>query len=251
MIKIAVCDGKKESAEETERLLGTVCAKRGLLAYIEFFASGSSLLDSIRRGNKYDIIYLDSELPHMKGIELAKQLRKEDKEVILIFSAQKENWKCAKEAAFDYIDYAVLLLDVEAFRFIKRPINKKEFSDIFEKAYQRILSKNSFFTYFYNRNPYKVQLKSILYFESRGRIICIITKHSKGEFYGKLNDVEEKLKNEKLPFLRIHKSFLVNMYQVEKIGTDKVILKNGQELNVSKKRQKIIHEQLLHMDEHF
>ena len=52
--------------------------------------------------------------------------------------------------------------------------------------------------------------------------------------------VEKQLKNGKIPFLRIHQSFLVNYRFVQKISFTKVVLTDGTELHISEDRQKTI-----------
>lgn len=236
MIRIAICDDEKLITTRIEELVLAVCVKRGVRVMTDSFYSGSSLMEYIGMGNEYDIIYLDIEMPRMDGIEFAKKLRAENSEVMLVYISA-------------HTEYAIQLFDVDTFRFIKKPIDEKEFEDVFNKAYDRMISSNRFYSYFYNKNIYKVRLKSILYFESRGRTIHIVTKNGSEVFYGKLDDVEEKLGNEKIHFLRIHKSFLVSMEYVEKISYDRVYLKNGEELRISEERQKLIQKQYLNMGE--
>ena len=53
---------------------------------------------------------------------------------------------------------------------------------------------------------------------------------------GRLDDVEELLKEK--CFCRIHQSFLVNLKYVKDIVGDKVMLENGEELNISRSKYK-------------
>lgn len=235
MIRVAICDDEKLIATRIEELVIGACIKRGVRAFTDTFYSGSSLMEYIRLGNEYDIIYLDIEMPDMDGIEFAKRLRTENTEVMLVYISA-------------HTEYAIQLFDVDTFRFIKKPIDVEEFEDVLNKAYERMISHNRFFTYFYNKSIYKIRIKSILYFESKGRIIHINTVGGKEKFYGKLDDAEEKLRTEKIQFLRIHKSFLVNMEYVEKISYDKVYLKNGEELRISEERKKMIQREYLNME---
>lgn len=85
-------------------------------------------------------------------------------------------------------------------------------------------------------------LKDILYFESSRRLIKIKGKNESGKFYGKLNMVEKNLENGKIPFLRIHQSYLVNFRFIKEISFYKVVLFDGTELQISEERQKNVRE---------
>ncbi len=54
------------------------------------------------------------------------------------------------------------------------------------------------------------------------------------QMYGKLDQIEECL--ETYGFLRIHKSFLVNMKHVRRISNYKALLDNGEEIGVPRPR---------------
>ena len=73
------------------------------------------------------------------------------------------------------------------------------------------------------------------------KTIFINTIYGVEKIYGKkLDDIEEKLKECKITFLRIHKSILVNFLFVTKIAKGQVILKNKVELPMSENGYKNI-----------
>lgn len=88
---------------------------------------------------------------------------------------------------------------------------------------------------------FKISLKDIIYYESDRKTIFINTIYGVEKIYGKkLDDIEEKLKECKITFLRIHKSILVNFLFVTKIAKGQVILKNKVELPMSENGYKNI-----------
>ena len=96
-----------------------------------------------------------------------------------------------------------------------------------------------YFTFRYKNEEYKIPCKDILYFESSGRKVNIY--HRNGEidvFNGKLSDVELKLLDGKIPFMRIHQSYLVNYYLIKSRSKSEVSLVNGTKLPISEDRQK-------------
>ena len=69
--------------------------------------------------------------------------------------------------------------------------------------------------------------------------------------YGKLNNIEESLKQSKVPFLRVHQSYLVNYKHVEGQAYDFVVMDNGKRILISEERRKLIGEQYCSMEDTF
>lgn len=177
----------------------------------------------------FDLLYLDIEMLQINGIDVARKIREKDMDVIIIYISSYEN-------------YFIQLFEVEPFRFIKKPVDDEIFYNYFNKAYDRILGRDLFFEYRFNKVPHRIMLKDVLYFESSGRLVKIMGKDENGKFYGKLNTVERKLESGKIPFLRIHQSYLVNYRFIKEISFYKVVLYDGTELQISEERQKLVRE---------
>lgn len=227
MINIAICDDDLLFASKIETMLLEISKKKFIKMHIEVFSDGTELWNDISIGGRYELLYLDIEMVQLNGIDVAKKIRKNDNNVILIYISNYEN-------------YFIQLFEVEPFRFIKKPVDKKIFWDYFDKAYERMLSDDAYFEYKFNKVPYKMLAKDIIYFESSGRFIYVKYTGGIGKFYGKLNMLEKQLENGKIPFLRIHQSFLVNYRFVSRISFSNVILFDGTELQISEDRQKKI-----------
>lgn len=227
MINIAVCDDDLVFASKIESILYNIAKQKLIDVMVEVFSDGSELWKHISSGEIFELLYLDIEMMKLNGIDLAKKVRENDTNVIIIYISSYEN-------------YFIELFEVEPFRFIKKPVDEKIFIDYFDKAYERIIQNEAYFEYKFNKVPHKILTKNIMYFESCGRLILVRTKTESGKFYGKLNAVEKQLQNSKIPFLRIHQSYLVNYRFVQEISFSKVVLTNNTELQISEDRQKEI-----------
>ena len=83
---------------------------------------------------------------------------------------------------------------------------------------------------------YYVPYNDIIYLGSDQRVIYLYTVRplQRGDhFYGKMEDLAKELEPE--GFLRIQKSYLVNMAHIRKLNYDRVIMSDGKELSVSRK----------------
>lgn len=229
MIKIAICDNEYQTAVEIEQWITTISEKRFIEADTDVFSDGEELIHEIERINSYDIIFLDIEMEIMDGIKTAKKIRKIDKNVVIIYVS-------------GYEAYAIETFEVNPFRFIVKPVKKEMFEKIYLAAVERVTLDDAFFQFKYGTSFYKESLEDIIYFESNRRIINIITVHGNFKFYGKLNEVQERVATAKTTFLRIHQSYLVNYKYINRLSYDFVEMRNGVRLSISEEKQKMISE---------
>ena len=226
MLKIGVCDDEKLIAGQLEEILLDLCHREHIPMDIDVFYSGYSLEKEISRGTKYDILYLDIQMENGDGISTAKAIRREDDNVIFIFVS-------------GYDKYMIELFQLDVFAFVKKPVDIHKFEKLFIQANQRISHRKFYYAFRYKSEEYKIPCNEILYFESNGRKVRIYLRNEEvNEFNGKLSDVVAKLAEGKIPFLRIHQSYLVNYHLIKSRTKAEVTLIDGKKLPISEERQK-------------
>ncbi|ROR21356.1 LytTR family two component transcriptional regulator [Mobilisporobacter senegalensis] len=227
MLRIAICDDEITIVEQIRQHLEDIGNSINRQLEIVEFYSGVRLVEATSKKGNFDIIFLDIEMDIMNGINTALKIRETDINVLLIYVSSHEG-------------YYQQLFDVEPFRFIKKPINKKVFQDIFLKATQRLDMKVRDFHFQYNKSIIKIPLKDIMYFVSERRTINIHTEDKIYTYYDKLDSVEKSVKNDNIIFIRIHKSYLVNYQYIKQWEYTQVTLYNGYSIQISEERRKKI-----------
>lgn len=232
MLKIAICDDNRFEAERLETMVLKEIEQMGLKAETEVFFDGGRLVTKVRKKQCYDLIFLDIEMPCLDGIGAGRYIRKVDKNVLFIYVSECE--ECLKE-----------LFEVETFRFLLKPVSEEELHRYFVSAVARIGEARDFYQFQFDKEIKKVQLREVLYFESRNRVIHIFLKDGTEEkFYGKLNDVEQELAGRGKPFIRIHQSYLVNYNYIKRANAAAITIDAGEKglltLKVSEERQRMV-----------
>lgn len=226
MIRIAICDDEDVICSQIENALLEICEEENIPVDIDVFCNGHELENNIVPDNQYDLIFLDIQMARGDGINAAKNIRKIDENVLIIFVS-------------GYDKYMIELFQLDVFAFIRKPIDKNTLRDLFLKANKKIGDSNIYFYYSCQRTEYKILCKDILYFESRGRQVQLYNRDgSTSVFYGKLSEVEKQLEKGKVPFLRIHQSYLVNYHWISSRSKTKINLATGETLPISDERQK-------------
>ena len=123
-----------------------------------------------------------------------------------------------------------------------------ELKEVLSRAVKRLyyIKQEFIFEYNFNGVTSRVDLKEVIYFESKHRIINI--HMCSGEifyFYGKLDDVENEVEKMYRFFLRPNKSHYVNYNYVEHFS-DRYITISGFDIKVSRKyRDKFVGKKFL------
>lgn len=220
IMKAIICDDEKSTCSELEEVIRKYAKEKRVSFVTEVFYSGDTLLEYLKR-EKINILFLDIELPGKDGVMVGKYIREvlEDENIFLVYISSKEN-------------YALQLFQNRPFDFLVKPIEQAKIYHVLDNIC-RISGKNNVGFEFQTQNSrYRISYTDILYFQSVGRKINIIMKKGVKSFYGKLNEIEERIPED--VFLRIHKSYLVNRNYVKEFTYEWVKMLNGDVLNISK-----------------
>ena len=228
VINIAICDDEIYVTNKINELITTLCQKHNYIVSIDIFYNVTKLTDFIKQGKHYDIIYLDIQMNGLDGIETAEIIRKYDVSTLIIFITNYDN-------------YAKKAFEVAAFRFIDKPIEKELFEKYLLSAIEKLNTTTVYFEYQYNKVCYKLPIREIMYFQSEKRSTFIITKNNVSnvirKYYEKLSDIEKRLSQNGISFLYPNQSFLVNPMYVEKFYLDLLILCDGSNISISRRKR--------------
>ena len=136
-------------------------------------------------------------------------------------------------------DIAILDIDMGDFSGIDLARRLRNEKPGIEDAVREVVRKKQIITISVNSEWIDIPINHILYLESNLRIVIMHLIHDERteyRFYGNMTDLSEKL--EDLGFLRIQKSFLVNMEYIEQMQYEKVRLRGGIVLPSSAKNHK-------------
>lgn len=230
MIRIAICDDDIYTTSRIEELLIKYCAQHSIKIDTSVFFDGIELEKHVFDDNTYDLIYLDIAMKHHDGLTTAKNIRKKDSNVIIIFIS---NYDC----------YLRQLFEVQPLAFLDKPVDTNDFNSKFRLAYNTIIQRNYYFEFKYDKSYYKILFKDIIYFESQGHSIIIHLNNGRiQKLNSKLSTIEKEIENYPVNFIRIHQSFYVNYDYIEIKKPTEVVLQNGLKLHISEDRQKNVRE---------
>ena len=171
-----------------------------------------------------DIVFLDIEMPGIDGMTAAKELRKKDGEVTIVFVTNMSQMAIQGYAvrAFDFI-LKPLIYDSFFIKF-RRICNtlEHEMSDVYITLTGRFMTK-------------RIAVSDILYVEVMNHDIIFHLKDGEYRTGGTMSGIEEKLKG--YHFSRSSASFLVNLKYVKETYGETVVVVGGDTLKISRSRK--------------
>lgn len=175
-----------------------------------------------------DLMFLDIEMPKLKGLDLVKILP--DPPQVIITTAHREFALDSFE--LEVLDY--LLKPISFDRFLKAC---SRYQKLFAASHKEADSQNSrqpdFLYAKSNRKVAKIPVSDILYLEGMSNYVKVVCKNQTFVVYHSLSGLMEELPN---AFLRIHKSYIVNKNKVSFFSKDQIEI-NDMQLPIGKTYQ--------------
>ena len=175
-----------------------------------FFQDGNELV--FKYEPIYDVLLLDIEMPKMNGMDAAREIRKRDQRVLIIFIT-------------NMAQYAINGYEVGALDFVLKPIKYFSFSMKLEKALKSVSSDE------------------IVYVEIRDHWLHIFTVDEEYQLLSTLKEFAAKLAD--YHFICCSSSFCINMKYVTDFQKDIITLNDKTELKVSRSKKKEVKQALL------
>ncbi len=220
MIKLAFCDDNAVELNNLRTLLDQYQTERKRELDAAAFQSPFELLAEIERGARFDILLLDVIMPGETGIDAAAEIRNHDTCVKIIFLTSSS-------------EYAVQSYRVGAYFYQLKPVRREPFFDLLdsvcrscerEQAESLILRCKS--------GIIRIELRELEYCEVLHRSLFI---HLSGgevlESAGSMDEFCRKLESYG-NFLRVHRSYLVNLEYVKKLSYRGITLSCAAEIPI-------------------
>lgn len=219
MLNIAICDDEQISIDIIYSKVSQYCESKNISYSVHTYTTSMDLVSSDL--NNINIIFLDVDMKGMNGIDAAKEIRKVNKEVIIIYVS-------------GYIQYAPEGYQVKAFAYILKNNIDALFDSIMDEAINELQFNEDVYTVKINNEEFDISIKDIVFIESFDKELVINCVNEKYTIKGQLNDIYAELKNK--GFLQLHRSYIVNMMHILRIKNYIITLSNGREIKASQRR---------------
>jgi DNA-binding LytR/AlgR family response regulator len=188
--------------------------------FLELVFSSENPIDALEyiQNNESDLVFLDIQMPELTGINFMKILG--DKQKYILTTAYSEF--ALEGYEHNIVDY--LLKPISFERFYKSALKAQERFSVGESK------EDSHFFVKSSGQQHRISFDEILYVESIKDYVNIRTGDQEYIVLDTLKSMELQLPESS--FVRIHKSFIINLNQIKSLGSKKVTLVSDQEIPI-------------------
>ncbi len=216
-MKVAILDDEKIYLDLIRQEVGRVFPN---IECIRQYADSEGLLYDLAEGIRYDIYFLDVELPGVDGMTAAREIRKQDTDANIIFITA-----FAKYAAESY--------DVRAYQYIlKSQISEKLPKVLRHIAEELQVSAVEYYVAETSTRYDRIALRDILYIYKEKKYAIFATQQ--GDFRQRLtvSKIWEQLEHKH--FVWADRGVIVNIKKVQRVMKNELVLENGIVIKISR-----------------
>ena len=217
---LAVCDDQDKELETLAALLDTWQRERKTPLRWRSFRSAGQLLEAARR-ERFTLYLLDVIMPGMDGMEAAQEIRSFDAAADIVF--------LTSSPGFAYESYSVRALE-----YLLKPITPRLLFPLLDRLALREQRPQEGLTLKTGSMLVRVPFSQLAYVEVNGKHLYFnLTDGQVREVAAPMREYEGQLL-QRPEFMRIHRSYIVNMLQIEELSSTGVHTFSGKDLPVSR-----------------
>ena len=217
-MRIAVIDDQPADRDYIAALVSRWAKDRDSAVTAVPFPSAEAFLFAYSEDRDFDILLLDIEMGAINGVELAKTVRAENDAVQMVFIT-------------GFPDFIAEGYEVSALHYLMKPVDRDKLFSVLDRAAANLEKAERRLRVTFERRTDYVPFSKILYLEAQKQCVRIVTD---GEEYRMKASLAETAAQLDEFFFSCQRSFFVNLRHVARILPDRVVLKNGAEVPISR-----------------
>ena len=208
--KIAICDDSGADRQYVLNMVRAWASSAGHTVNIDDFPSAESFLFRYAEESDYDILLLDIEMGAMDGVTMAKELRKSNDTVQIIFIT-------------GYSDYIAEGYDVAALHYLMKPVRPEKLCAVLDRAWEKHRRNERCLNLERSGEMIRLPLYEVRYLDVHQNYVTV---HARQDYTLKrtLAEFEAELDEQ---FFRVGRGMILNLKQIRRVTKKEVVLADG------------------------
>ena len=227
--RIAICDDRQEDREYVRQLTARWAQQRGNQVEMTEFCSAEQFLFSCPQPD-FDLLLLDIEMGEMDGVSLAKQVRRTNELMQIVFIT-------------GYSDYITEGYEVAALHYLMKPVKEEKLFVVLDRAVERLHKNTRVLTLETSEEMVRVPLYQVSALEVQRNYVTV---HARQDYTVKksLSELMEQLDER---FFRVGRSAVVNLNDISRVTRSDIYLTDGRSIPLPRGAYDKLNRAIIHM----
>lgn len=223
MLRIAVVDDEQVHRDILVRYIEEWRAQGHPEVKAQVFDSSEAFYFEWCENQAYDVLFLDIMMSGTDGVSLARKLREKKTALTIIFTT-------------GISDYMQEGYEVEAMHYLLKPLDREKVWECLEKCLARGGGDRRTVLLPTEEGLMKIDLEDILYGEAVGHYCELECMEARLSLKIGIRELAQKLDMEaREEFAFCHRSYLVNLRRISRVGKQDIVMDNGVLVPVSRR----------------
>lgn len=219
-MKIAICDDDSQELAKIASFIDTYRQDKKTPLTYKTFQSATELISTMESGD-YDILLLDILMPGISGMQAAHEIRGFDELAKIVFLTSSP-------------EFAVESYQVKAHDYILKPVSKERLDQLLDALIIEEQKPQEGLTVKTQKGLAFILFSHLAFVEvMQKKLYFHLVDGSVREVYSSLVAFEDKLLS-RPEFVKVHRSYLVNLWQVSELRTKELITHTGKTVPISR-----------------
>lgn len=222
-MNIALVDDDREDRSLLRSILSDIFLKTGIEASLAEFESAEDFLAAFEP-EIFDLCFLDIYMEEMDGMEAARQIRKTDPDLAIVFLTSSA-------------DYVYEGYEVQALRYLPKPPAPEKVQAVIKALLDQTVLKNRRLSVSSGKQTYEIPYGKILYIMSVGNNIELHLKDTCIRLSARhtFAKTTEPLLHD-FRFVSCARGVVVNLAHVQNLEKDRFLMDNGEPVPISRRQ---------------
>ena len=217
---IAVCDDDARVRRQIADILDAYAAKCGMPLRRQLFENAEEMLRAAG-AERFTHYFLDVMMPRMDGMTAAQEIRAFDPDAKLVFLTS-------------FSEYAYQSYRVRAYDYLLKPVQKETLTELLDRMRAEEAEAEACIDVQNGRSIFRIPCARLACLEvNQKKLFFYLTDGQVRTIPGTIAGIEEILLA-RPEFVKIHRSYIVNLNQISELSPEGCILFSGKNLPVSR-----------------
>lgn len=223
MLRIAVVDDEQVHRDILVRYIEEWRSQGHPEVKVQVFDSSEAFYFEWCENQAYDVLFLDIMMSGTDGVSLARKLREKKTALTIIFTT-------------GISDYMQEGYEVEAMHYLLKPLDREKVWECLEKCLARGGGDRRMVLLPTEEGLMKIDIEKILYGEAVGHYCQLECMEERLSLKIGIRELAQKLDMEaREEFAFCHRSYLVNLRRISRVGKQDIVMDNGAQVPVSRR----------------